>query len=136
MPGRYASPELGQGISRLFAMALLILSSIGASTAGASAETWTVVEGEKGSIHGVWQVSLEGHTLAGSAAMLGPMGKQLNYRLAGEIRQGNLVVHRVTPSDGSSCTYLVAMNLSAKLAGTALCGGRSYPWHVTRVGKR
>jgi hypothetical protein len=116
-------------------MATVVLAGVAVSTQ-AAAETWTVVEGEKGSIHGVWQVSIEGSTLQGSAAMLGPKGKLLSYRIAGDIRQGNLVVQRVAPNDRSSCTYVAAMNRYDKLAGSALCDGKSYPWHATRVSKR
>jgi len=118
------------------AMSALILSVIALSADIASAETWTVVEGDKGAIHGVWQVSIEGTTIGGSAAMLGPKGQALSYRIAGEIRNGKLVVHRVEPNDRSPCTYVVEMSGSDKLAGSALCDGTSYPWHVTRTGKR
>ena len=119
----------------MMAMSALAVSGIALSVAIASAETWTVVEGDKGAIHGVWQVSIEGSTIAGSAAMLGPKGQALSYRVAGEIRDEKLVVHRVGPSR-SSCTYVVEMSRSDKLAGSALCDGTSYPWHVTRTGKR
>jgi hypothetical protein len=121
---------------RTMAMGALILSGMALSAGIASAETWTVVEGEKGAIHGVWQVSIEGTTIGGSAAMLGPKGQTLSYRFAGAIRDGKLVVHRVEPSDRSSCTYVVEMSPSDRLAGSALCDGTSYPWHVTRTGKR
>jgi hypothetical protein len=121
--------------SRTMAMATLVLAGVAVSTQ-AAAETWTVVEGEKGSLHGVWQVSIESTAVQGSAAMLGPKGKLLSYRIAGEIRQGNLVVQRLAPNDRSSCTYVAAMNRYDKLAGSALCDGKSYPWHVTRIGKR
>jgi hypothetical protein len=53
--------------------------------AGAAAETWTVVEGEKGAVHGVWQVSVEGTTIQGSGVMLGPKGRALSYRVAAGI---------------------------------------------------
>ena len=114
----------------------LAIFGIALSAGMASAETWTVVEGDRGAIHGVWQVSIEGSAITGSAAMLGPKGKELSYRVAGEIRDEKLVVHRVGPSDRSSCTYVVEMSRSDKLAGSALCDGKSYPWHVTRTGKR
>ena len=120
----------------MMAMSALILSGMALPADVASAETWTVVEGDKGAIHGVWQVSIQGSTIAGSAAMLGPKGQALSYRVAGEIRDEKLVVHRVGPSDRSSCTYVVEMSRSDKLAGSALCNGTSYPWHVTRTGKR
>jgi len=116
----------------MIAISALAMSGIALSAGMASAETWTVVEGDKGAIHGVWQVSIEGNTVAGSAAMLGPKGKALSYRIAGEIRDEKLIVHRVEPSDRSSCTYVVEMSRSDKLAGSALCDGTSYPWHVTR----
>lgn len=116
--------------------AALILSGTALSAGIATAETWTVVEGTKGAIHGVWQVNIDGSTIGGSAAMLGPRGQALSYRLAGAIRDGKLVVHRVEPSDRSPCTYVVEMSPSDKLAGSALCDGTSYPWHVTRTGKR
>jgi hypothetical protein len=117
-------------------MGALILSAMALSADIAAAETWTVVEGDKGAIHGIWQVSIEGSSISGSAAMLGPKGKALSYHVAGEIRDEKLVVHRVGPSDRSSCTYVVEMSRSDKLAGSALCDGKSYPWHVTRTGKR
>ena len=120
----------------MMAVSALILSGTALSADIASAETWTVVEGDRGAIYGVWQVSIEGNTVSGSAAMLGPKGKALSYRVAGEIRDEKLVVHRVGPSDRSSCTYVVEMSRSDKLAGSALCEGTSYPWHVTRTGKR
>lgn len=123
-------------VRSIMAMSALILSGMALSADVASAETWTVVEGDKGAIHGVWQVSIESSTIAGSAAMLGPKGQALSYRVAGEIRNEKLVVHRVGPSDRSSCTYVVEMSQSDKLAGSALCDGTSYPWHVTRTGKR
>ena len=118
------------------AMGALAIAGMALSAGMASAETWTVVEGDKGATYGVWQVSIEGNTVAGSAAMVGPKGKALSYRVAGEIRDEKLVVHRVGPSDRSSCTYVVEMSRSDKLAGSALCGGMSYPWHVTRTGQR
>lgn len=129
---------LGSGgrFRRTIAMGALILSGMALSADIAAAETWTVVEGEKGAIRGVWQVSIEGTTIGGSAAMLGPKGQALSYRVAGAIRDGKLVVHRVEPSDRSSCTYVVEMSPSDRLAGSALCDGTSYPWHVTRTGKR
>jgi len=117
-------------------MGALLLSGIALSAGIARAETWTVVEGDKGAIHGIWQVTIEGSAITGSAAMLAPKGKPLTYRLAGEIRDGRFVAHRVEPSDRSPCTYVVEMGRSDKLAGSALCGGTSYPWHVTRTGKR
>jgi len=123
-------------VRSMIAVSALAIFGIALSAGIASAETWTVVEGDKGAIHGVWQVSIEGSTIAGSAAMLGPKGKALSYRVAGEIRDEKLVVHRVGPSDRSSCTYVVEMSRSDKLAGSALCDGTSYPWHVTRMGKR
>ena len=134
---RYPTP-LGfcRRVRSLMAVSALVISGIAFSAGMASAETWTVVEGDKGAIHGVWQVSIEGSAIAGSAAMLGPKGKALSYRVAGAIRDEKLVVHRVGPSDGSSCTYVVEMSRSDKLAGSALCEGMSYPWHVTRAGKR
>jgi hypothetical protein len=115
---------------------VLVLSGIALSASVACAETWTVVEGDKGAIHGIWQVTIDGSAITGSAAMLGPKGKPLTYHLGGEIRDGKFVAHRVEPSDRSSCTYVVEMGRSDKLAGSALCGGTSYPWHVTRTGKR
>ena len=120
----------------MIAISALAISGIALSAGMASAETWTVVEGDKGATHGVWQVSIEGNTVAGSAAMLGPKEKALSYRIAGEIRDEKLVVHRIGPNDRSSCTYVVEMSRSDKLAGSALCDGTSYPWHVTRTGKR
>jgi len=117
-------------------MSALILSGMALSADIASAETWTVVEGDKGAIYGVWQVSIEGSTITGSAAMVGPKGKALSYRIAGEIRDEKLVVHRVGSGDRSSCTYVVEMSRADKFAGSALCDGTSYPWHVTRTGKR
>jgi hypothetical protein len=114
----------------------LALSGIALSATIACAETWTVVEGDKGAIHGVWQVTIEGSAITGSAAMLTPKGQPLSYRIAGEIRDGKFVAHRVESSDRSACTYLVEMGRSDKLAGSALCGGTSFPWHVTRTGKR
>jgi hypothetical protein len=116
--------------------AALILSGMALSAGIATAETWTVVEGDKGAIHGVWQVNIEGNTIGGSAAMLGPRGQALNYRIAGAIRDGKLVVHRVEPNDRNVCTYVVEMSPSEKLAGSAFCDSTSYPWHVTRIGKR
>lgn len=115
---------------------ILGLSGIAMSAGIACAETWTVVEGDKGAIHGVWQVTIEGSQITGSAAMVAPKGQPLNYRIAGEIRDGKFVAHRVEPSDRNPCTYVVEMGRSDKLAGSALCGGTSYPWHVTRTGKR
>lgn len=117
-------------------MGALVLSGIALSAVIACAETWTVVEGDKGATHGVWQVTIEGSAITGSAAMLAPKGQPLSYRIAGEIRDGKLVAHRVESSDRSPCTYVVEMGRSDKLAGSALCGGTSYPWHVTRTGKR
>lgn len=134
---RYRMPsDLCGRLRSMMAMSALILSGMALSADVASAETWTVVEGDKGAIHGVWQVSIQGSTIAGSAAMLGPKGQALSYRVAGEIRDEKLVVHRVGPSDRTSCTYVVEMSRSDKLAGSALCAGTSYPWHVTRTGKR
>jgi hypothetical protein len=134
---RYSMPlGLCGRLRPMMAMSALAISGIALSAGIASAETWTVVEGDKGAIHGVWQVSIEGSTIAGSAAMWGPKGQALSYRVAGEIRDEKLVVHRVGPSDRSSCTYVVEMSRSDKLAGSALCDGTSYPWHVTRTGKR
>lgn len=115
-------------------MGALVLSGIALSAGIACAETWTVVEGDKGAIHGVWQVTIDGSAITGSAAMLGPKGKPLTYRVAGEVRDGKLIAHRVESSE--SCIYVVEMGRSDKLAGSALCGGTSYPWHVTRTGKR
>jgi hypothetical protein len=120
----------------MMAMSALAVAGMALSVGMASAETWTVVEGDKGAIHGVWQVSIEGTTIAGSAVMLGPKGKALSYRVAGEIRDEKLVVHRIGSGDRSSCTYVVEMSRSDKFAGAALCDGTSYPWHVTRTGKR
>jgi hypothetical protein len=134
---RYPMPLGSPGrVRSMMAMSALAISGIALSVGIASAETWTVVEGDKGAIHGVWQVSIEGSTITGSAAMLGPKGQALSYRVAGEIRDEKLVVHRIGPSDRSSCTYVVEMSRSDKLAGSALCHGTSYPWHVTRTGKR
>jgi hypothetical protein len=116
-------------------MRALILSGMALSADIAAAETWTVVEGDNGSIHGVWQVSIEGTIIGGSAAMLGRKGQALSYRIAGEIRDGKLVVHRVEPNDRSPCTYVVEMSPSDKFAGSAFCGGTPYPWHVTRTGR-
>ena len=134
---RYPMP-LGscRRLRSMMAMSALAIAGIALSAGIASAETWTVVEGDKGAIHGVWQVTIEGTMIAGSAVMLGPKGKALSYRVAGEIRDEKLVVHRIGPSDRSSCTYVVEMSRSDKLAGSALCDGTSYPWHVTRTGKR
>ena len=134
---RYPMPlGLCGRLRSMMAMSALALSGIALSVGIASAETWTVVEGDKGAIHGVWQVSIEGSTIAGSAAMLGPKGQALSYRVAGEIRDGRMVVHRVEPNDRRPCTYVVEMSRSDKFAGSALCDGASYPWHVTRTGKR
>jgi hypothetical protein len=123
-------------MNRYPAMGALVLSGIVLSAGVAGAETWTVVEGDKGAIHGVWQVTIDGSAISGSAAMLAPKGKQLTYRLVGDIRDGKFVAHRVEPSDRTPCTYVVEMGRSDKLAGSALCGGASYPWHVTRTAKR
>ena len=117
-------------------MGALILSGLTLSVATASAEIWTVVEGDKGAIQGVWHVDIDGSKIAGSAAMLGPKGQSLSYRIGGEIRDGKFVAHRVGPSDRNACTYVVEMSGSDRLAGSALCDGTSYPWHVTRTGKR
>jgi hypothetical protein len=134
---RYPMPlGLCGRVRSMMAMSALAISGIAVSVGIASAETWTVVEGNKGAIHGVWQVSIDGSTIAGSAAMLGPKGQALSYRVAGEIRDEKLIVHRVGPSDRNSCTYVVEMSRSDKLAGSALCDGTSYPWHVTRTGMR
>ena len=134
---RYPASSGARGRFRYTAsMGALLLSGIVLSAGIARAETWTVVEGDKGAIHGIWQVTIEGSAITGSAAMLAPKGQPLNYRIAGEIRDGKLVAHRVEPSDRSPCTYVVEMGRSEKLAGSALCGGTSYPWHVTRTGKR
>ena len=134
---RYQMPLGLRGrVRSMMAMSALAISGIALSVGIASAETWTVVEGDKGAIHGVWQVNIDGSTIGGSAAMLGPRGQALSYRVAGAIRDGKLVVHRVEPSDRSPCTYVVEMSRSDKLAGSALCDGTSYPWHVTRTGKR
>ena len=127
---------LCERLRSMMAMSALAIAGIALSAGMASAETWTVVEGDKGAIHGVWQVSIDGTVIGGSAAMLGPKGQALSYRLAGAIRDGKLIVHRVEPSDQSPCTYVVEMSLSDRLAGSALCDGASYPWHVTRTGKR
>jgi hypothetical protein len=117
-------------------LGVLLSSGIALSAGIACAETWTVVEGDKGATHGVWQVTIEGSAITGSAAMLAPKGQPLSYRIAGEMRDGKFVAHRVEPSDRIPCTYVVEMGRSDKLAGSALCGGTSYPWHVTRTGKR
>jgi hypothetical protein len=129
------SGSLGH-LSNMTARATLVLSALALSATIVRAETWTIVEGDKGAIRGVWQVTIDGRTISGSAAMLTPKGQALSYRIAGEMRDGKFVVHRVEPSDRTPCTYVVEVGRSDRMAGSALCDGSSHPWHVTRTGKR
>ena len=105
-------------------------------TRPAGAETWIVAEGDKGAIHGVWQVSIDGRRFTGSAAMTSARGQPLSYNLGGEFRDGRLVASRIGPSDRTPCTYMVEIGRSRHLAGSARCDGSTSPWQVTRTGNR
>ena len=111
------------------------LSLLAAAFSGsiACAETWTVVEGENGATHGLWQIRIEGDTVVGNAAMFSPRGARLTYQVAGEIKDGRFVAHRVASSDRAVCTYIVEMGHSDRLEGSALCGRSAYPWRATRT---
>lgn len=113
-----------------------LVASVLAFPSLARAETWTVVEGDKGAVHGVWQVSIADSKLTGNAAMISPKGKPLTYQLGGTVRNGKLVAQRIQPSDRAGCTYVADMSRANKFAGVALCEGSSHPWLVTRTGKR
>lgn len=119
--------------SGLLALSVLITALFIRS---ASAETWVVAEGDRGTIHGVWTVSIEGRRFTGSAAMTTARGQPLTYRLAGSIRDGKVVASRIEPSDRTSCTYISEIGRATKLAGSAFCNGSSSPWQVARMGRR
>ncbi len=108
-------------------------ASIVAVTAGSAlAETWKVTEGKAGDTRGVWDVSIRGDAIAGSAVMTMPMGRSLTYNFAGEIKDGKMSIHRINASDRMSCTYVFEDTRASSFAGSALCEGQSFPWLVTR----
>ena len=71
------------------------------------------MEGDKGAVHGVWQVSIADSKMTGNAAMISPKGKPLTYQLGGTVRNGKLVAQRIQPSDRAGCTYVADIGAKA-----------------------
>jgi hypothetical protein len=103
-----------------------------ALSGAAVAETWNVVEGRDGDTRGVWQVTMSGSSIQGSADMLMPKGRRLKYHVSGEIRDGKFVMHRIAPNERTDCVYVAPETRALSFAGSVICDGTSNPWRVVR----
>jgi hypothetical protein len=106
---------------------IALFAAIGATPALAGA-AWKVVEGQRGSVKGTWNVVVLGAEIKGAASMFGPTGQPVTYSLAGKMENGAYTVRRLAPSDGVECTYRGAPKADGAIAGMANCGGQTGPW--------
>ena len=98
----------------------------------ACAEVWTVSEGPGARVKGSWTVNVSGDDVSGSATMGGADGRTLTYSLAGKIKDGTFVIHRVRASDQSDCVYVGKVQEPKTIGGSVMCKGASAPWMVVR----
>lgn len=112
--------------------ACLIAAALLLPVSAAAAELWDVKEGRKGAVTGIWQVNLIGSSLTGSATMRDPKTGPVTYALAGEIRDGKIVVQRIAPSDKTACVYVFGDPFARQYNGAAICAGEQMVWRVAR----
>lgn len=112
----------------IVAAAALMLAMSGA----AMAEIWNVVEGKDGDTRGVWQITMSGSSIHGSADMLLPKGRRMKYHVNGEIRDGQFVMHRIAPNERTDCVYVAPETRASSFSGSVICDGASNPWRVVR----
>lgn len=98
-----------------------------------AADTWTVREGQLGSINGLWQIERADHGWSGNARMALGNGAPLTYGVIGERKDGSIIFQRVQPSDGNQCFYRATRTDRDTMTGTMFCGGQTNMWQAQRV---
>lgn len=111
---------------------VLVSVLVGLGAAPAFAEKWTVIEGPKGETQSVWDVSRQGETYAGKGVSQTRGAAAATYDVTVAISGGKVTASRMRSSDQRSCNYIGEVKNATEIAGTAICGGVSGVWRVTR----
>lgn len=114
---------------------LAVLAGVGVASlsSGAGAvERWKVLEESNGKATGNWYIERNGQRLTGIARMVRVGGAGITYRVEGEIKDGKVLMHRVSPSDRVDCVYRGELGRGT-VSGSALCRTVPGMWIVQEM---
>jgi len=109
-------------------VAMITIIAVAPAEAG---ENWKVIEGPNGAVKGVWNVTIAGGQITGSAAMFDAKGKSVQYGLTGTVEGGAFTAYRLAPTNGVACIYRGQRQTGDAIQGSSICGPQSGIWKAS-----
>jgi hypothetical protein len=102
------------------------------ATASAASESWSVSQGTRGEISGIWNVIEKGSEITGLAKMSSPSGS-VDYNFAGRVQNGVYSFTASNASDNRNCRFQGQKRPDGVIVGASICGAEQSPWIVRPV---